>query len=286
MKIMQLTISGYPDMVRSVFISNKKYNQEIEEKIQFGENARLAGIACKHRNNNYYDYKYIENDPDIDSDLVWYRNMIAKCFKLATGNLSEKTNNGPVRPDQIQQCHSTVTRFLDFSCTVEGLHRGATDDFDAHAKRLDSRIIRRSTRTTSPNDIELSDWYKGKIIPFGDLDDVTVSTVKSITETEDVMIRLPATIIYNNTVYRKSRFGYVADEFKDNYDVLRGLTPLGMSNLFTFKCNMTEWAHIVKLRRPGTHASPELQEMIKMINDKIVEIEPLLNDDFWNYCIQ
>ena len=99
-------------------------------------------------------------------------------------------------------------------------------------------------------------------------------------------INLPDTIIYDNKVYRKSRFGYVADEFKDNYDVLRGLTPLGMSNLFTFKCNVTEWAHITRLRRSGTHAAPELQQMIDKINTKLREIEPKLNDDFLRYCLQ
>ena len=213
--------------------------------------------------------------------------MIDIAFNIACGTLYNKTDEkGAITPDQIQLCHSTIGRFLDISCTVDGLHRGATDDFDAHARRLDSRIVRRSTRTNSPNEIVLSDWYKDKVIPFGDLDGRTVTEVINIKESTDCEIKLPSTIIVNNKVYRKSRFGYVADEFKDNYDVLRGLTPLGMSNLFTFKCNITEWAHITKLREPGTHAAPELQQMIQMINQAIEQMEPRLNHDFWMYCIQ
>lgn len=282
MKIKSLHITGYDDMVRSIFISNKKYNDELDTRINKCERIRQELFDTKHTVS-----PDLLDDANDREDYEWYRNKIEIAFKIACGSLYEKADEeGRILPEQVQLCHSTIGRFLDISCVVDGLHRGATDDFDAHAKRLESRIVRRSTRTTSPDDIELSDWYKGKVIPFGDLDGKTVSEVKSITESEEVTINLPDTIIYDNRVYRKSRFGYVADEFKDNYDVLRGLTPLGMSNLFTFKCNITEWAHITRLRRYGTHAAPELQQMIDKINTKLREIEPKLNDDFLRYCLQ
>ena len=282
MEIKSLHITGYDDMVRSIFITNKKYNDELDTRINKCERIRQKLFDTKHTVS-----PDLIDDANDRADYEWYRNKIEIAFKIACGSLYEKADGeGRILPEQVQLCHSTIGRFLDISCVVDGLHRGATDDFDAHAKRLESRIVRRSTRTTSPDDIELSDWYKGKVIPFGDLDGKTVSEVKSITESEEVTINLPDTIIYDNRVYRKSRFGYVADEFKDNYDVLRGLTPLGMSNLFTFKCNVTEWAHITRLRRSGTHAAPELQQMIDKINTKLREIEPKLNDDFLRYCLQ
>ena len=282
MEIKSLHITGYDDMVRSIFITNKKYNDELDTRINKCERIRQKLFDTKHTVS-----PDLLDDANDREDYEWYRNKIEIAFKIACGSLYEKADGeGRILPEQVQLCHSTIGRFLDISCVVDGLHRGATDDFDAHAKRLESRIVRRSTRTTSPNDIELSDWYKGKVIPFGDLDGKTVSEVKSITESEEVTINLPDIIIYDNRVYRKSRFGYVADEFKDNYDVLRGLTPLGMSNLFTFKCNVTEWAHITRLRRSGTHAAPELQQMIDKINTKLREIEPKLNDDFLRYCLQ
>lgn len=278
MEITHIALSGYDDMVRAIYMSNKKYNDELEMKITRGEYLRKLSPEKRKK------LEEVSNDNEIYNE---YRKMIDIAFNIACGTLYKKTDEkGAITPDQIQLCHSTIGRFLDISCTVDGLHRGATDDFDAHARRLDSRIVRRSTRTNSPDEIILSDWYKDKVIPFGDLDGHTVTEVINVKESTDCEIKLPSTIIVNNKVYRKSRFGYVADEFKDNYDVLRGLTPLGMSNLFTFKCNITEWAHITKLREPGTHAAPELQQMIQMINQAIEQMEPRLNHDFWMYCIQ
>lgn len=278
MEITHIALSGYDDMVRAIYMTNKKYNDELEMKITRGEYLRKLSPEKRKK------LEEVSNDNEIYNE---YRKMIDIAFNIACGTLYNKTDEkGAITPDQIQLCHSTIGRFLDISCTVDGLHRGATDDFDAHARRLDSRIVRRSTRTNSPDEIILSDWYKDKVIPFGDLDGHTVTEVINVKESTDCEIKLPSTIIVNNKVYRKSRFGYVADEFKDNYDVLRGLTPLGMSNLFTFKCNITEWAHITKLREPGTHAAPELQQMIQMINQAIEQMEPRLNHDFWMYCIQ
>lgn len=275
MKIKSLCISGYDEMVRSIFISNKHYTDDIDNKIRDGERIR---VMLEH---NLDDGNI---SPCTDPRYQWYRQKIETAIKLACGSLYTKADDrGAITPEQIQQCHSTIGRFLDISCVVDGLHRGATDDFDAHAKRLESRIVRLSTRTTSPKDIELSDWYKGKVIPFGDLDG---SSAVNADTNEAFTFNFPETIKTTTATYHKSRFGYVQDGYEKNYDVLRGLTPLGMSNLFIFKCNITEWAHITKLRRPGTHASPELQELIQMINTAIEEKEPLLNDDFWRYCIQ
>lgn len=284
MKIKDLQITGYAEMVRSIFISNKHYNDEIADRITNGEKVRNRLMSASLSE----DSPHLILSYNDEEDYEWYRKKIETAIKLSCGSLYEKaSSDGAVTPEQVQLCHSTIGRFLDISCVVDGLHRGATDDFDAHAKRLDSRIIRRSTRTTSPDDIELSDWYKDKIIPFGDLDGKTVGAQDDgDTDSHDFTIKLPDTIFIDGIAYKKTRFGYVLYEYKDDYDVLRGLTPLGMSNLFIFKCNVTEWAHITRLRKPGTHASPELQQLIKMINDEIEKHEPLLNDNFWRYCLQ
>lgn len=265
MKIMHLAITGYDDMVRSLFMTNKTYNAEIETKIMQADNIHDTIVNV--------DPNIISRDVPFSTELyTWYRLKIKTAFKLACGSLNNKcTPDGAILPEQIQQCHSTIGRFLDISCTVDGLHRGATDDFDAHAKRLDSRIIRMSTRTNSPDKLELSDWYKDKILTMGELDG---------------LVDLPDEITKDGIRYVKTKYCYVREDLTKDYDVLRGGTPLGISNLFTFKCNITEWAHITKLRKPGTHAAPELQEMIAMINKEIQRIEPLLDDNFWRYCCQ
>lgn len=293
MEILQLEITGIPDAIRSLFISNKKYNAEIERKIREGrkcyeiaktEEELLQYIAC---NPTIIPEQYKE----ILETLRWYKNMVQKVFTITSGNLAQKSekNNGLIDPKLIQTCHTTVGEFVDISCTVSGLHRGATDDFDAHARTLKNRIIRMSTRTNPPDFLELSDWYKGKVIPFGDLEGCTVYSA-DLTFPKDEYTQFtfsfPPTIVVSGKQYFRSRYGYVAMEYNGNYDVLRGLTPLGISNLFTFKCDIVGWAHITRLREPGTHAAPELQELIQMINDRLVEMEPCLNSDFLHYCLR
>lgn len=281
--IHNLKLTGYDDMVRSIFISNKKYTPEIEDRIQTGEFVRTI-LSNQDGVQDYLEeyweilelegagtVEYTKKELMENEHYVWYRKMIEKSLKIACGNLAEKSkdNNGFIDPKLIQTCHTTIGRFLDISCTVSGLHRGATDDFDAHGQTLDNRIVRMSTRTNSPDSLKLSDYYIDKVIPI-----------------TDAGIELPPTIEKDGVKFVISRFGYVREDCASNYDVLRGLTPLGISNLFTFKCNVTNWAHITKLRKAGTHAAPELQEMIETINAKIAEMEPCLNDDFWTYLVR
>ena len=62
-----------------------------------------------------------------------------------------------------------MLRFEDISVVVEGLHRGATDDLDSHAKRMDNRIIRSSTRLADYHEGEVSEWYEDKIITWDEV---------------------------------------------------------------------------------------------------------------------
>ena len=61
--------------------------------------------------------------------------------------------------------HTTMLDFVTISATVEGIHRAGQDDWDAHACRFNNRIIRASTRLADFEEGEMSDFYKGKIIP-------------------------------------------------------------------------------------------------------------------------
>lgn len=145
--------------------------------------------------------------------------------------------------------HITLGKFLDFSFTVEGLHRGAQDDFDSHAKRLDNRIVRSSTRLAKFGN-EKSEWYQGKIL--------------STDEALQLMdIPKPAEIVIDGVTYVSCTNGYVREDLKDNKDVLRGLYMLSIPSNFIFKCNCTEFAHIVNERDEFSHAAPELRLMIE-----------------------
>lgn len=242
MKITYCKISGWDGAMRSFFMTNKKYDKQIEERLQKVEKYLILR-----------EYGIINDDVDCE-DLIWY----------------DKIKKNVI---EVGKKHTTLLRFIDITFVVDGLHRGAQDDFDSHAKRLESRIVRMSTRVRNNEKLnEVSGFYKGKIITFDDL-----------TKQFD----LPEEFVKDDKKFVRTPFGYVQDEYKDDRDVLRGNVPLAVSSMFTVKVNLTELCHIVRERAPGSAAAPELQEMIKMLVDE--HIYPQLGLDMeWlkNNCYQ
>ena len=163
--------------------------------------------------------------------------------------------------------HITLGKFLDFSFTIEGLHRGAQDDFDSHAKRLDNRIVRSSTRLAKFGN-EKSDWYQGKIL-----------TTDEALQLMD--IPKPAELMVDGVNYVACTNGYVREDLKDNKDVLRGLYMLSIPSNFIFKCNCTEFAHIVNERDKDSHAAPELRLMIEECKRLLQEQIPHLTTEWY-----
>jgi len=167
----------------------------------------------------------------------------------------------------VKEGHTTLLRFIDLSYTVEGLHRGAQDDFDSHARRLDSRIVRASTRLATFDDDEKSNWYHDKIMyPF--------EICKALG------IALPNEYITpDGTKYVKATNGYINAEYlyhQDGHDVRRGLYPLAIPSNFIFKAQLPEFAHIVQHRDKDSHAHPELKQMIECAEEVLIEaFEPL-----------
>lgn len=152
--------------------------------------------------------------------------------------------------------HTTLLRYLDFSCSVYGLHRGGQDDFDSHSKRLENRIVRSSTRLAKYGPGEKSDYYKGKILTTDEVLDIMGTS-------------LPEKIEYEGNCYVRAVNGYVREEFKDDNDVLRGLYMLSIPSNFIFKCNIIEFAHIVVMRDKYSTAAPELREMIEKVLEQL-----------------
>ena len=163
--------------------------------------------------------------------------------------------------------HITLGKFLDFSFTVEGLHRGAQDDFDSHAKRLDNRIVRSSTRLAKFGN-EKSDWYQGKIL----------STDEALAMVD---IPKPAEIMIDGVNYVACTNGYVREDLQNDKDVLRGLYMLSIPSNFIFKCNFTEFAHIVNERDSDSHAAPELRLMVEECKKQIQEQIPMLTTELY-----
>ena len=149
--------------------------------------------------------------------------------------------------------HTTLLRYVDFSITVEGMHRGGQDDWDAHAKRFNNRILRSSTRLASFG-YEMSDWYKGKIIPT----DQALSHLK---------IEIPNKIEIKGQTYVKAINGYIQEDLADKQDVKRGLYMLSIPSNFIFKVDICEWAHVYKERNAQGTAHPEVKECCEAIAD-------------------
>lgn len=242
------------DAIRTLYMSKRSWNQSIDDTVD----AALGYFADKSGRINWHWINDAVGHADTHHDRVTQsgvkiKDMIDKLFKWG-------------------QKHTTMLRFLDASVVVEGLHRGATDDFDAHAKRLENRIIRSSTRLADYTTEEMSDWYNGKIIP--------TDTALSI-----VGMELPDEINYNGIEYVRSTNGYIVKGMEDNRDVKRGLYMLSLPMTFTFKVNIVELAHIYRER--GTKAggangtaAPELQEMMEQLMDQLEEWYPQLTREY------
>lgn len=245
MKITHFEISGWDSAIRCMYMSKSTYNEELEEKLVAAEN--LIGAL-----------KYVADDCEINEEgmalLDWYQEQEEKVIKWGA-------------------VHYNLLKHVDFTCTVVGLHRGAQDDLDSHAERFDTRIIRMSTREKNNLDlIEISDFYKGKILTFGDL---------------DKKFSLPEAITYNDAIYVKTSLGYVREDCVNDKDARRGLIPLAISSSFTFKCDIAEFCHVYRERNENGNANPELKQLIEMIADQITERYHLFDKNFFlNKCIQ
>ena len=212
-------IDGWDDAILSMFYSKRSVTRWLEEHIR-----EVVYESTLHNPKYGVIGTLVESDYYRDEIEDW----LNKLFKWA-----------PI--------HITMGRFLDFSFTVYGLHRAGQDDWDSHARRFDNRIIRSSTRLADFTNGEMSDYYKGKIIPTDQALDI-------------LEIKVPDEIEYNGITYVKTVNGYIQKGMENQKDVKRGLYMLSIPSNFIFKCNLTEFAHLYKERRQEGAANPEVKE--------------------------
>lgn len=154
--------------------------------------------------------------------------------------------------------HITMLRFIDLSFTVYDLHRGAQDDFDAHAMRLNNRIIRSSTRLANFQQNEMSAFYQGKIITTDQ-----ALAVLGITTPEEIEV--------DGNTYVRGVNGYILKGHEDDKDYKRGLYMLSIPSCFIFRVQLTEFAHIYRERNINGTANPELKEAVEQMADAIYQ---------------
>lgn len=236
MKVTVNSITGIDDAICSMYISRGSLTEDLEEEIRDIVGKVNSSSGC------FNDSK--------DSPLcTLYVDWMDKLCKFG------------IR-------HITLLRYIDFSVSVRGLHRGGQDDWDAHAQRFNNRIIRNSSRIANIKDKSglesFSDFYKGKIL----------TTEQAL---ESVGIELPEKIEKDGKTYVRTYNGYVLESEATNQDVLRGLYPLGYSSNFSFRCNLTEFSHVYKERGKHGGANPEVKELAEAIADQLEKMQPWFN---------
>lgn len=225
MKVYLNRIDGWDDAIISMFLSKRTLTRELEMEI------RNEVAAC------------VNTDP-------------AKGPVGALVNLTDKLNDWLQKLFKWAPIHITMGRFLDFSFTVYGLHRGGQDDIDSHAKRMENRIIRSSTRLANFSDGEMSEYYQGKIIPTD-----TALAILGITT--------PDEIEHEGQTYVRGVNGYILKGMEKNKDAKRGLYMLSIPSDFIFKINFTEYAHLFKERNEKGTANPEVKICVERLTDQL-----------------
>lgn len=235
MKVYLNSITGIDDAIVSMFMSKRSWTREKEENIR---------NLCDRLFNRNGKFKKEINQNDLDE------------FNTLTNSLVK-----------FGWRHITMLRYIDFSITVEGLHRGGQDDWDSHAKRFNNRIIRSSTRLSDFGN-EKSDYYKDKILTTDEALDI-------------LEIKAPNEIIKNGIKYVKTINGYIREDMKDNKDVKRGLYMLSIPSNFIFKIDLCEYGHVFKERNIKGTANPEVKECCESIADQIEEWIPQFNRELF-----
>lgn len=237
MKVYVNEITGIADAIVSMFMSKRNWNREYEMEI------RSVCERILYRNGRLKEPEKCSAQ-DIDSFNSWMNNLLKWGWK-----------------------HITMLRFIDISVTVEGLHRAGQDDWDAHAKRFNNRIIRTSTRL-SDFKYEISEWYENKIIPT----DLALANLG---------INTPETIIVDGEKYVKGINGYIKEEYKNDPDVKRGLYMLSIPSNFIFKIDLTEWSHVYKERNNNGTANPEVKLCCESIASQLEQFHSQFNRELF-----
>ena len=239
MEVYLNSVHGLDDAIISMFLSKRTLTRELEEDIRYT-------YYLLHEMDGFPMYTAPDgkNDKVVEKFNKWKESLFKWGWR-----------------------HMTMLKFIDLSFTVYGLHRAGQDDWDSHAKRMDNRIIRSSTRLADFSEGEMSDYYKDKIL--------TTDQALNIIE-----FKKPDTIEFNGEEYIKAPNGYIKKGFENNKDVKRGLYMLSIPSNFIFKVNLAEFAHIYKERNKNGTANPEVKELAEECANQLQQFIPEVDKDY------
>ena len=234
MKVNIIEIAGLAPAIKALYISKRTLNEQIANEI---DNTIWSVTDNK---------EFLKEFAHVDHPEEFGR----------FNDYMEKIVKWGIRYD-----HASLLDFIQIYTHIEGLHRGAGDDFDAHAGRM-SAIIRSSTRLATHRDYEMSDWYKGKILYPSEFVD---------TEFEE-------SVSYPDGKYVKTNFGFVREDLLGDKDVERGLVPLAAPQNNINCISYREWRYIYYRRGQHTSAAPELKNAMEMFKEELTKKMPVLGE--------
>ena len=262
MEFKLMKITGLDDAIMSLKMSKRNWTYDahiktIDRVSRFTNQYGRVYIVSEYMRTQRGDaLKYADMDEleFLESEYCDFLDDLDKLAKWGAG-----VENGEA---YVGDGHETILRFIDLTFVTEGLHRGAQDDLDAHAARFNTRIVRSSTRLAKFEDLERSDWYRGKI-----------------RSTSEIMTRLKYDVPEEYTDeygidWVRTSNGYVRADLVQDKDVLRGNYPLSIPSNAIWKINLHDLRHVYMRRNIKTTASPELQEGIEQLADQVEEWLP------------
>lgn len=264
MRVHVIGISGYAEAINALRMSKGKfYSYEKLREIQ-----QLVGLVTDEQgflvDRTVYKRKYAAiNDfffynnkvtGDYDNDVAEFERLLGLTKDNAMG----------------KQKHQTLMEYLDISFITEGMHRGAQDDLDSHARSFNNRITRFSTRLAEIEEVKLSEWYKDKVIPY-----------------DPDILDIEPFIRVDGKIYNATPFGYVLEKHATvpaknglDKDVQRGLMPLGMASDAQWKIGASSLRYVYKMRSKFTKTNPELKLAMEMLADELENVFPVFGQHF------
>ena len=185
--------------------------------------------------------------------------------------------------------HQTLMEYLDITFITEGMHRGAQDDLDSHARSFNNRITRFSTRLAEIDRVELSEWYQDKVIPFGEVQGKGgyIEAYGADGDNLGYFPPMPEFVVKEGKHYFKTPFGYVLEKHakvpaKNGFDkdVQRGLMPLGMKSDAQWMIGASALRYVYKMRSKFTKTNPELKIAMEMLADELEKHFPVFGQHF------
>lgn len=268
MKVHLVSITGYAEAINALRMSKGKYYsyeklREIQQLIDLVTDDRGFLASKELYKQQFETAMWVERERTQKNMKVTgvYQEDV-----LEFGRLLGLTKDNAMG----QQKHQTLMEYIDITFITEGMHRGAQDDLDSHARSFNNRITRFSTRLAEIDRVELSEEYQGKVIPY-----------------DPDILDIEPFIKVDGEIYKATPFGYVLEKYAQvpakngrDRDVQRGLMPLGMKSDAQWKIGASSLRYVYKMRSKFTKTNPELKKAMELLADELEKHFPVFGQHF------